>query len=268
VTAAVATRIGRQAWLLGCCAAIMLAAIVFTGVRLAMGDDGAPACRSALIPAYLTADDLGRIAERPVPGRVVILNPSSGPGAAAQPAYRRAVEDVQRSGTTVLGYVHTTYGARPLAEVRADIERYRSWYRVDGIFLDEAAATAAELPYYRSVRDAARAEGEPLLALNPGVVPARGYFDIADIVVTFEGDYTDYAAAVRRTPDWVRAVPPGKIAHLVYGATRAQARAVVDEDPSARYVYATSGVLPDPWSALPDYLDEEESQLAACGTST
>jgi hypothetical protein len=33
-----------------------------------------------------------------------------------------------RAGARVLGDVHTTYGARPAAEVMADIDRYTSWY--------------------------------------------------------------------------------------------------------------------------------------------
>jgi hypothetical protein len=65
------------------------------------------------------------------------------------------------------------------------------------------------------------------VVLNPGVVPARGYFDLADIVVTFEGPVDGYAGAVRRMP-------------------------------AAGYFYATSGTLPDPWSAVPPYLADLE----------
>ena len=39
----------------------------------------------------------------------------------------------------MLGYVATTFGARPAADVEADAARYRDWYGVDGIFLDEVA---------------------------------------------------------------------------------------------------------------------------------
>ncbi|MEA2229520.1 MAG: hypothetical protein QOF04_3150 [Solirubrobacteraceae bacterium] len=242
----------------------IVAAAVAVATARTMQSPGDPACRSALIPAYLTPDGLQRIADRPVRGRVVIVNPANGPGVEEQAEYRRAVAALQRSGTRVLGYVHTSYGARPEAEVRADIDRYRTWYGVDGVFLDEAARTAEQLGYYRAIHDDVRAAGETVLALNPGVVPARGYFDVADIVVTFEGVAGDYAAAVRRTPDWVRRLPAGRVAHLVHGATREQARQVVAEDPDAAYVYATSGTMPNPWSTLPAYLDEEEALLAAC----
>ncbi|MEA2289335.1 MAG: hypothetical protein QOD55_1332 [Solirubrobacteraceae bacterium] len=254
----------RRRWLQGALAAAVVVAIAVLWATRAMESSSAVPCRSALIPAYLPPDGMARLADRPVRGRVVVFNPANGPGAEEQAAYREAVQAVQRSGTRVLGYVHTTYGERPRAEVSADVDRYRTWYGVDGVFLDEAARTASELAYYRALRDDVRAAGEQLLVLNPGVVPARGYFDIADIVVTFEGAYADYAAAERRTPEWLRRLPPGRVAHLVHGATREQARKVVAEDADAGYVYATSGSLPDPWSTLPSDLAEQEALLAAC----
>jgi hypothetical protein len=245
-------------------AVVLIAAIAGAATVSTAGSDRGAPCRSALIPAYLPASELARIADRPVQGRIVVLNPGNGPGTAPQAAYRAAVRAVQRSGTRVLGYVHTSYGARPQAAVQADVDRYRAWYGVDGIFFDEAASTGAELAYYRTLGRDVRAAGMRLVALNPGVVPARGYFGVADIVVTYEGPYERYAAAIGRTPDWVRRLPAGRVAHLVHGASAEQARAVVDADGGAGYVYATSGTLPDPWSTLPAYLDEQEARLATC----
>ena len=83
----------------------------------------------------------------------------------------------------MLGYVATTFGARPATSVTANIARYREWYGVDGIFLDEVAHDVVHLPYYVALR---RAIGD-VVVLNPGTVPARGYFALADVVVTYEG---------------------------------------------------------------------------------
>jgi hypothetical protein len=246
-------------------AALLAAAAVAIVIALAAwrgtGDD--PGCRSALIPAYLPPDGIARIAERPVRDRVVVVNPDSGPGAVLRPAYRAAVAAEQRTGTRVLGYVHTGWGARDPAAVRADVVRYRSWYGVDGIFFDETAHDAAQLPYYAALARAARADGLAVVALNPGTVPARQYVDLADIVVTFEGPASTYEDATRSMPGWTREVPRRKIAHLLYDATRAQALDAVTKG-SAGYVYATSASLPDPWSTLPPYLDELEARLAGC----
>jgi hypothetical protein len=100
--------------------------------------------------------------------------------------------------------------------------------------------------------------------LNPGTVPARGYFDLADVVVTFEGPAADYADALQRTPDWLRRLPPARIAHLVYAASRQQALAAAKAPLGAGWLYITSGRLPNPWRTVPDYLREEEAALRNC----
>lgn len=243
----------------GAAGAILLLALLLTRAPERKGS-----CRSALIPAYLSPHAIVQLASGAVRPRVIVVNPANGPGQAASASYGRAVWAAQDTGARVLGYVPTTYGKRPAGDVAADIHRYASWYGVDGIFLDEAAASAAELPYYTAVSHAVRAAGMRLVVLNPGVVPAPGYFDIADVVVTYEGSYADYAPAVERMPDWVRQQPPGHVAHLVYDATREQALAAVRDPLRVGYVYATSGSMPDPWQSLPTYLHEEEEAIAAC----
>jgi hypothetical protein len=257
-------RRSRTLWLWGGLVVALAGTIAVTAIARTMQPDSAPACRSALIPAYLPPAGLEQLAERPVGGRLVVFNPANGPGAVAEPAYREAVAALRRSGTRVLGYVHTSYGARPRADVHADIGRYRDWYGVDGVFLDETPRTEEQLPYYRALAQDARGIGEKLVVLNPGAVPARGYFDVADVIVTFEGPYAAYAPALRRMPGWVRTLAARRVAHLVYGASDTDARLAVDELSGAGFVYATSGALPDPWSALPAYLDDLERRLAAC----
>jgi hypothetical protein len=239
----------------------ILAAAVVAGVAALSVLRGAapPQCRSALIPAYLRPEGLARIAERPVHRRVVIFNPSSGPHSERQPSYERAVAALQRSGTSVLGYVHTTYGLRDAAAVEADISRYQSWYGVDGVFLDEAAATASRLSYYHELSHHARAVGARFIVLNPGVMPAREYFGIADAIVTFEGPISAYRD--RRNAD---GIAPERTVHLIYGASREQALRALEPSPSAGYMYVTSGTLPHPWGTVPDYFAQELAALGDC----
>jgi hypothetical protein len=222
-----------------------------------------PTCRSALIPAYLPPHAIIELVHGPARPRLLVINPASGPGPEASPSYRDAVRTAQATGAGVLGYVPTSYGARPLADVLADVDRYASWYAIDGIFVDETAHTAAQLPYYEAVSRHIRATGKRVV-INPGVPPAPEYFDLADVVVTFEGPYSAYDAAVDRMPDSVRRQPRGRVAHLVYDASRSQALAAIDNPGEAGYVYVTSGSLPDPWRTLPAYLDEQEEALRAC----
>jgi spherulation-specific family 4 protein len=255
--------LGRRAWIAAAAAAAVAGAAAFL-LPLASRDAGQrQPCRGALIPAYVEPGAIGELAKAPGRGRLIVINPASGPGGSADRAYEQAVRAAKRSGARVLGYVPTGYGTRPAAAVEQDVDRYRSWYGVDGVFLDEASANRASLYHYRALSRHVRATPGQLVVMNPGVVPARGYFGIADVIVTFEGPVSAYAGALSETPAWVEEEPRGRIAHLIYGASREQALAAVRRRPHAQYVYAAAGSPPHPWS-LPDYLDEEEALLDAC----
>jgi hypothetical protein len=229
---------------------------------LTRGPDRAATCRAALIPAYVPPDELAALTHAPHRPRMVVINPASGPGPVRRRAYAEAVRVLRAAGVTVLGYVPTRWGARPAADVLRDMEDYVAWYGVDGVFADEAAADEARVGYYRRLDAVARRDGL-LMVLNPGVPPARSYFDVADVIVTFEGSAAAYPAALRAMPSWLDDVPPDRVAHLVHGADRSQAlRAVAGS--TAGFLYATSGRMPNPWRSLPAYLEDEEEAMAAC----
>ena len=239
-------------------------AIVMVATLIARGSsDRGGTCRAALIPAYVPPHELAALAAGANPPQMVVVNPDSGPGVGEGRAYGEAVRTLQAAGIRVLGYVPTGYGSRPLAAVLADVRRYLAWYRVDGIFFDEASSDGALLPYYRAASRQARGDAGRVVVLNPGVPPAAGYFDIADVVVTFEGPYASYAGAMAAMPEWLRGMRPDRVAHLIYGATRAEALDAV-ADAAAGYVYVTSGAMPNPWRSLPTYLGDQEEAPTAC----
>jgi hypothetical protein len=256
----------RRSWIVvpAAAGAIVVVAVLLLADRDA--DEG-PGCRMLLIPAYIPADAVLELARTVRPG-LIVINPASGPGAEPDEAYKQAVRAAQRAGGRVLGYVPTGYGTRDPREVTADIDRYASWYGTDGVFLDEAAATAAQLSYYRALAGHVRTTGERLVVLNPGQLPERAYFDVADVIVTFEGSYADYAASRDGAPDWVGDLGPDRLAVLVYGASRDQAADVIGGARHAGYVYATSGTLPHPWGTVPTYLREENGRLDGCEAAT
>ena len=230
-----------------------IVAVAVGGVMIASVPARAPSvCWPTLVPAYAGPQAVTSLAERDAPPALVIVNPHNGVGAASQSAYAAAVKRAQRAGIKVIGYVSTAYGKRAASEVLAEAERYRRWYGVDGIFLDETSHHAADLPYYRGLSDRLRPSAHPLV-FNPGVVPARAYFDLADVVVTFEGPFRDYREALARRPGWLGDQPAGSIAHLVYAASPADAETVAALRPHAGFVYVTAGVLPDPWGSVRGY---------------
>lgn len=240
-----------------------VAAVALIGCSEPQADNACTHAHAALIPAYVPPAELTRLATDSDPTRLVVVNPDSGPGAALDPAYADVIDQLRSTGNRVLGYVSTGHGTRDPALVRTEVARYASWYKIIDIFVDEVAHDEAALPYYTALSTALRTTAGRLIVLNPGMVPAPGYFALADIVVTFEGTFADYHA----TPDPLRSVGRGlsrtRTAHLIYGASDAQAVDVVIRH-RADYVYATSGTLPNPWNTLASSLTEQQARLAQC----
>ena len=186
---------------------------------------------------------------------LAIINPKSGPGDAVRADYVAQVRATQARGVTVLGYIHTSYGKRPLSEIQSEIERFRRWYGVNGIFYDEVSNDDANLSYYQQCKAAARArQPKAVIVINPGTPVTEGYMGVADIVLTFESDYGAYLNRAA-DPAWVAKYPARRFYHLVYAVpTAATMRTAVrlSKQRNAGWVYLTPDNLPNPWNTLPE----------------
>jgi len=246
---------------------LTLAGAAATTLAACGGQGAEQACTSphaSLIPAYLAPEELDELARRSAPSALVIVNPDNGPGTVKQTRFAEAIVRLRRAGLRVLGYVPTDYSRRDPSLVRTDVERYAAWYRVSDIFVDEVSSSEEALPYYTALSASLRTLPNRLIAFNPGMVPAPGYFALADIVVTFEGRYADYRVRTDSLPSGLAGFATTQTANLVYDATDAEALQVVDT-PRADYVYVNSGTQPNPWRSLPATLEEQQSRLAQCG---
>jgi hypothetical protein len=204
-----------------------------------------------------------------------IVNPFNGPGSAPNADYTRAINDLRAAGGQVLGYVYTCYGRnqctaglppqRSVADVLGDVQRYASWYTLDGIFLDEMSSDDSDLGFYTEVAQSLRAghAGWRIVG-NPGNGPAAGYLAVADTLVTYEGDGS-YAQAV--VQPWMLGAPPATQAHLVHGVPDAAGMRAVLAQATARgagAVFITDDLLrPNPWDTLPTYWAEEVQAVSA-----
>jgi hypothetical protein len=223
-------------------------------------------CPTALVPFYISpADTLawGRLVRSTRPGGLVTINPAGGPGTVADPAYVRAVARARAAGITVLGYVHTSRGGRPASDVKAEIDRYHRWYGVTSIFLDEAATSRDALSYYRTLARHVHANGG-LVVVNPGVTPDQGYANLADVVVTFEGDAAAYAAAPA-PPAWTATYPASRFGQLVYASTASNLGMVLSRAAArhASHLYVTDDALGNPWDTLASYYERESAALTS-----
>ncbi|MEU3458322.1 spherulation-specific family 4 protein [Streptomyces sp. NPDC006733] len=187
----------------------------------------------------------------------VVLNVADGPGTIRDPAFAVVAEELRAAGVRVLGYVDTAYGRRPAHAVVADLRRHRRWYGTDGVFFDQAAADIGLLGYYRWLARTARVCGSRTVVLNPGAHPAPGYAEIADLLVTFEGSWATYRAAVA-VPAWTGRYPAERFCHLVYDVP-AKLCALAARTAGLRGAAvhcAVPGSGANPWQAVsPDLID-------------
>lgn len=184
----------------------------------------------------------------------VIVNPASGPGNSVDPAYTLAVNQVRAAGAKVIGYVHISYGKRPIEQVRTDIERYRTFYELDGVFIDElASGDSPDIVAYQAGLIAQIRSESPSwsIVVNPGVTPHRAHLekDPADLIVNFENTAAQWPA------ESIQATPVNTpFAHLVHTTDNEYSmRRIVSGAANAgiQAVYVTDDTMDNPWDTLP-----------------
>jgi spherulation-specific family 4 protein/flagellar hook capping protein FlgD len=190
---------------------------------------------------------------------VAVMNPANGPGSEVDPNYVSAAGSVRSAGGRVIGYVYTSAAEVPLDSVLTEVDRYREWYALDGIFLDGMAndSNPAHVAWYATLRDSIRAREPAWLVVGcPGTNTSPEYLAGADIlcIVESEGEgYFDWEPSA-----WVREYPPSRFLHLVHTLSSADSmRQAVARAGSrgAGWVYVTDDRLANPWDETPTYWD-------------
>lgn len=140
----------------------------------------------------------------------VIVNPDNGAGWSADTNYQAFIDALVANNCTPLAYIPTTYGARPIADIKAEVVRWSSLYTgVVGIFYDEASNedTPANIAYYSELTAYAHAMDYTPVCINAGIGVPNSFYAASgmfDEVVVYEnnqyqqpGDLLDQPNAVR-----------------------------------------------------------------------
>ena len=220
---------------------------------------GLPGSIRMAVPAYFAPGPEWQrvIAAAPTVG-MVIINPASGPGASTDPQYAQVIAQARAAGIIVLGYVSTSYGQRPEADVIADINSYYNLYSLSGIYLAEGPMEADCVPLeaqYHRVADAAHARNAQYLAIGTHYCPT--YISFSDLMVEFAMSWSDYQSYV--VPSWMPSGSPERFCHFISGVPTADAGAAISRAIAngAGWVFATDQSEPNPWGQLPAYFDAE-----------
>jgi hypothetical protein len=233
--------------------------------------DGAPPRPGTVrmaVPAYFAPPSAAwqrLIAGAPEVG-MIVFNPNSGPGTAADQAYTQVIAQAQAAGIIMLGYVATSYGARPEADVIADINRYYDFYALSGIYFAEgpmdADCTTMEAMYHR-MSDAVRArDSRAYLAVGTRFCPTYIFF--FDLMVQFARNWAEYQTDYT-PPSWMPANSPQRFVHFVNSVPASDASAALSRviGNGAGWVFITDQAEPNPWGVLPTYFDQEMATMRA-----
>jgi hypothetical protein len=227
-----------------------------------------------LVPAYFyptAGNDWDRLAAAAKQvSLTAILNPDSGPGKAADPNYIKATSNLRAAGGNVVAYVSTSYGARSLADVQADIAKYVHFYKVDGFFIDEMANDLSHVAYYGSIYSYIKALDPRFRVFgNPGTRTLEEYLKTptADSLVTLEGTEASYADA--KLPSYTGRYRASRFANIVHGVPTPAAMLndlALAVGRNVGVVYVTDNAHPgNPYSRLPTYFDQEVAAVRASG---
>jgi hypothetical protein len=193
---------------------------------------------------------------------LAIINPNSGPGDTVDSNYVSQVTSTRAKGMTVIGYVHTSYGARSLTEVKAEVDRHYTWYGVDGIFFDEVTDSCTDplkVAYYQDLYDYVKRKPGDIdrVVLNPGAKVGDCYMAASDIIVTFENTYANYVGW--QPSGWEATQPANHFWHLITETNKSDMPNAISlaKSRNAGWVYVTDDSGTNPWDSLPSYWNNE-----------
>lgn len=183
----------------------------------------------------------------------IVTGPDSGvPDASEATELRAIVDRFHANGTTVVGYVATGYGRRPLQTVQDEMVAWRILTGVDGIFFDETFA-GAPLYDFRSLHGQVRSwrahkntdSIQGVSVWNPGRWDTR-IIDLqrrlpGSIWNVWEGSAARYAEEHPPTHRF-----PERESHIIYDAENVP----VASPPLLGYRYVTADSLPNPFDTF------------------
>jgi hypothetical protein len=211
-----------------------------------------------IIPLYTSPSDASwsavaaAKAAHPAVPVLAVVNPSNGPGGAASPDYVAGIAKLTAAGVKVIGYVHTSWGARPAAELQTEMGQWKSWYPgVSGIFFDEMAATAGKESYYAGLTSSAKGSGFDLTIGNPGQDSAATYVGTTDVILIYENSGVPSASALG---GWHTSYARTNFGVIPYNVASLDTSFIQSAKPYVGYIYLQSDSLPNPWDSVPSYL--------------
>jgi hypothetical protein len=187
---------------------------------------------------------------------LVIADPADGPGQRSDARYVSALRQTRRQGIRVLGYATTDYGNRSLAEVKSDVDRWHTWYAIDGIFFDEVPSSRERVAYCLELHAYTKSKSgrDHLVVLNPGTQIPQDFMTACDILVNSESSWSTYRDSFPGNPGWVAEYPASRFWHLIHGCptdAEMQTALKLARARNAEWIFVTDCTDANPYRRLP-----------------
>lgn len=199
----------------------------------------------------------------------VVVNPASGPGVAVDPNYTNQIATNTAAGQRSIGYVDTNYQARPIADVIADIEGWKTLYPgATGYMLDRVSTGgAADLFYTAYIHNYIKSKyPNDLVVHNFGTYTNPQYEPYGDIFINAEMDYALYNSGWTVPADGFQDNPAyqDRFWHILHTTNSTDLSAALNKTrtSNAGWVYITDDVLPNPYDDTPTYWSTELTDVA------
>jgi len=191
-----------------------------------------------------------KIAHPSVP-MLVIINPDNGPSISKDADYAMAIQELQKSGIVVLGYVYTSYATRNSTAVTAEIDNYKNWYNLNGVFFDEMSNISGNENYYSNLSNYAKSHGFTMTIGNSGTDTLPSYIGTVDNIVIYDNKGLP---PISFLGGWYTNYNKNNFSAISYGINNLNKTFVKELSNHVGYLYMTNYTLPNPWIGLPPYL--------------
>jgi hypothetical protein len=221
----------------------------------------------ALVPLYSYPKDQtvwqplvdGHAQTPAIPIDAIVDVTNLGPGKKIEAAYSAGVAQLHAGGIAVLGYVDTARGKRALSAVENDIANWKSWYAVDGIFLDVMPDKAGQETYYTNATTYAKSLGLSPVIGNPGTDTSQSYAATVDALVIWEDG--SYPTLQYLSSGWFPDYDRSHFAFIAYDQASLNTTLDDEAEQYVLYEYVTNGKGKNPYAKLPPYLNQFLSTL-------
>jgi hypothetical protein len=184
---------------------------------------------------------------------VAIINNFGGPGSSVDTSYATLTQRLHSVGISVIGYTYADYSSRASTKVMADMDKYKNWYNVDGIFIDQMAYSGGDESYYSDLTIYAKSIGLSLVIGNPGTETLPSYVGTVDAIVIYENPGVP---SISSLGGWHTNYDKTNWGVLPYGMDSLDYSFVANAVKYVGYIGMGNGVDPNAWEPLPPYFGD------------